>query len=85
MINKHNKIDVEFCNVKMKLRYCQFKHFHYYLMRISEKLTSEINTVDLLLVKDNLNITISLNHFLQLLNAVKGVMTEKFGYKNYIE
>ena len=40
------------------------------------------SSVDLLLVRDNLNITISLNHFLQLCSAVQTVMSKKFGLKS---
>ena len=60
---KQNKsvFNVEFCNIKMKLNMCQFKLFHNYLMNISENLTSDTNKVDLLLVRDSLNVTVSID------------------------
>ena len=76
------KIRVQFCNVKMKMKPCQFKHFHKYLINLSKKIDGSTNSVDLLLVRDNLNITISLNHFLQLCSAVQTVMSKKFGLKS---
>ena len=76
------KIRVQFCNVKMKMKPCQFKHFHKYLTNLSKKIDGSTSSVDLLLVRDNLNITISLNHFLQLCSAVQTVMSKKFGLKS---
>mgnify|MGYP000326038502 CR=1 FL=1 len=75
------RIRVQFCNVKMKMKPCQFKHFHNYLTNLSKKIDGCTDSVDLLLVRDNLNITISLNHFLQLCSAVQTVMSKKFGLK----
>ena len=48
----------------------------------SKKIDDSTDNVDLLLVRDNLHITISLNHFLQLCNAVQTVMAKKFGLKS---
>ena len=76
------KIRVQFCNVKMKMKPCQFKHFHKYLTNLSKKIDGSTSSVDLLLVRDNLNITISLNHFLQLCSAVQTVMSKKLGLKS---
>ena len=76
------KIRVQFCNVKMKMKPYQFKHFHKYLTNLSKKIDGSTSSVDLLLVRDNLNITISLNHFLQLCSAVETVMSKKFGLKS---
>ena len=76
------RIRVQFCNVKMKMRPCQFKYFHKYLTNLSKKIDGSTNSIDLLLVRDNLNITISLNHFYQLCNAVRTVMSKKFGLKS---
>ena len=73
---------VQFCNVKMKMKPCQFKHFHNYLTNLIKKIDGSTSSVDLLLVRDNLNITISLNHFLQLCSAVQTVMSKKFGLKS---
>ena len=76
------RIRVQFCNVKMKMRPCQFKYFHKYLTNLSKKIDGSTNSIDLLLVRDNLNITISLNHFFQLCSAVRTVMSKKFGLKS---
>ena len=72
------KIRVQFCNIKMKMKMCQFRHFNQYLLRLSSEIEQDTDVVDLLLVRDSLNISISLNHFLQLSHAVRIVMTEKF-------
>ena len=82
---KHNKsvFNIEFCNIKMKLKTCQFKLFHNYLMNISENLTSDTNKVDLLLVRDNLNVTVSIDDFLELWNGVQSVMVTEFGFTRY--
>ena len=83
MINSHKMVNVEFCNVKMKLKFCQFKLFHNYLKNKSRKLSSDTNHVDLLLVRDNLNVTITLDHFLQLCHGVESVMLDKFGLNSH--
>ena len=82
---KQNKsvFNVEFCNIKMKLKMCQFKLFHNYLMNTSENLTSDTNKVDLLLVRDNLNVTVSIDDFLELWNGVQSVMVTEFGFTRY--
>lgn len=82
---KQNKsiFNVEFCNIKMKLKMCQFKLFHNYLTNISGNLTSDIYEVELLLVRDNLNVTVSLDDFLELLNGVQSVMVKEFGFSRY--
>ena len=36
------KIRVQFCNVKMKMKPCQFKHFHKYLTNLSKKIDGSI-------------------------------------------
>ena len=79
MIDSDIRIRVQFCNVKMKMKPCQFRHFYEYLINLSKGLDGTTDSVDLLLVRDNLNITISLNHFLQLCTAVRTVMAKKFG------
>ena len=73
------KIGVDFCNIKMKMKPCQFRLFHNYLFSISKKLDESSDTVELLLVKNSLNVTISIGHFFQLFNAVSSVMNKKFG------
>ena len=83
-MNQNKRVfKVEFCNIKMKLKMCQFKLFHNYLMNISENLTSDTHEVDLLLVRDNLNVTISLDDFLELSNGVQSVMSKEFGFSRY--
>ena len=84
MVDDEYRIRVQFCNVKMRMKICQIRHFHNYLSRLSRHIDENTETVELLLVKDNLNISISLNHFLQLSHAVKVVMAEKFGQKSTI-
>ena len=36
-IDSDAKIRVQFCNVKMKMKPCQLKHFHKYLTNLSKK------------------------------------------------
>ena len=74
------KISVEFCNIKMKMKPCQFRLFHRYLTGVSEKINENTETVELFLVKDSLNVTLSLKHYFQLNNAVKTAMAKKFGH-----
>ena len=57
--------------------------FHNYLMNTSENLTSDTHEVDLLLVRDNLNVTVSFNDFLELSNGVQSVMAKEFGFSRY--
>ena len=77
--NEH-KIRIEFCNIKMKMKPCQFRLFHHYLTGVSEKINENTETVELLLVKDSLNVTLSLKHYFHLNNAVKTAMAKKFGH-----
>ena len=79
LIKQNNKISVSFCNIEMKMKSCQFRFFHNYLINKYKKINSSTTDVVLLLVKDNLNVTISLHHFLQLYNAVEVVMEKRFG------
>ena len=79
-VNKKNKISVNFCNIDMKLKNCQFRLFFYYLNGKSKKINGNTKDVELQLVKENLKIKISLNHFFHLLNGVEMVMKERFGY-----
>ena len=39
--------------MKMKMKPCQFKHFHKYLTNLSKKIDDSTDNVDLLLVRDN--------------------------------
>ena len=40
------KIGVDFCNIKMKMKPCQFRLFHNYLFSISKKLDESSDTVE---------------------------------------
>ena len=80
MNEDEHKIRVEFCNIKMKMKPCQFRLFHRYLEGVSEKIDENTETVELFLVKDSLNVILSLNHYFQLNNAVKTAMSKKFGH-----
>lgn len=86
MKDDDTRIGVDFCNIKMRMKPCQFRLFHNYLFNISKKLIATTDKVELVLVKDSLRVTISLPHFFQLFNAVGSVMNKKFGksiiYKN---
>ena len=81
MLNSKRMVNVEFCNVSMKLKFCQFKLFHNYLMNKMRQVNSETKKMNLLLVRDNLNVSISLDDFIQLTHGVESVMLQKFGYK----
>lgn len=83
-INSKNKIKVEFCNIKMNLNPCQFRIFHNYLSGVSKNLNGSKSQVELLLVREELRVIISLSEFLQLCNAVQSVMAEKFGLRSPI-
>ena len=81
---KQNKsvFSVEFCNIKMKLKVCQFKLFNNYLINKSKTITSDTSQVELLLVKSNLTVTVSLSNFLQLMHGVKSVVQKEYNLKN---
>ena len=80
--NKKNKISVNFCNIDMKLKNCQFRLFYYYLNCKSKEINGKIKNVELQLVKENLKVKVSLNDFFYLLNGVEMVMKEQFGYNH---
>jgi hypothetical protein len=80
--NKKNKISVNFCNIDMKLKNCQFRLFYYYLNCKSKEINGKIKNVELQLVKENLKVEVSLNDFFHLLNGVEMVMKERFGYNH---
>ena len=63
-------VNVEFCNISMNLKFCQFKLFHNYLMNKMRDISSDTKEINLLLVRDNLNVTISLDDFIQLTHGV---------------
>jgi hypothetical protein len=81
-VNKKNKISVNFCNIDMKLKNCQFRLFYYYLNKKSKEINGKIKNVELQLVKENLKVKVSLNDFFYLLNGVEMVMKERFGYNH---
>ena len=81
MLNKKRMVNVEFCNISMNLKFCQFKLFHNYLMNKMRDISSDTKEINLLLVRDNLNVTIGLDDFIQLTHGVESVMFQKFGYK----
>ena len=81
MLNKKRMVNVEFCNISMNLKFCQFKLFHNYLMNKMRDISGDTKEIDLLLVRDNLNVTIGLDDFIQLTHGVESVMLQKFGYK----
>ena len=81
MMNRKQMVNVEFCNVSMNLKFCQFKLFHNYLMNKLREFNGETKKINLLLVRDNLNVSISLDDFIQLTHGVESVMLQKFAYK----
>ena len=81
MLNKKRMVNVEFCNISMNLKFCQFKLFHNYLMNKMRDISSDSKEINLLLVRDNLNVTIDLDDFIQLTHGVESVMLQKFGHK----
>ncbi len=82
MLNKKRMVNVEFCNISMNLKFCQFKLFHNYLMNKMRDISSDTKEINLLLVRDNLNVTIDLDDFIQLTHGVASVMLQKFGHKS---
>ena len=81
MLNKKRMVNVEFCNISMNLKFCQFKLFHNYLMNKIRDISSDTKEINLLLVRDNLNVTIDLDDFIQLTHGVESVMLQKFGHR----
>ena len=81
MVNKKRMVNVEFCNISMNLKFCQFKLFHNYLMNKMRDISSDTKEINLLLVRDNLNVTIGLDDFIQLTHGVESVMLQKFGHR----
>ena len=81
MVNKKRMVNVEFCNISMKLKFCQFKLFNNYLMNKMRDISSGTEEINLLLVRDNLNVTISLDDFIQLTHGVESVMLQAFDHR----
>ena len=78
---RKNRLRLDFCNIIMTLNLCQFKIFHNYLQGISKNLDSSTSKVELMLVREELKVIISLSEFLQLCNGVQLVMVGKFGFR----
>ena len=76
------RLVIKFCNIKMKLKACQFKLFNNYLINKSKTISSDTSQVELLLVKSNLTVTVSLSNFLQLMHGVKSVVQKEYNLKN---
>ena len=76
------RINIQFCNVQMKLKMCQFKLFNNYLINKSREITPQTPQVKLLLVKNNLTVTVSLKDFLQLMHGVNSVINNNNNLKN---
>ncbi len=76
------RINIKFCNVQMKLKMCQFKLFNNYLINKSREITPETPKVKLLLVQNNLTVTVSLKDFLQLMHGVNSVINKNNNLKN---
>ena len=66
----------------MQLKMCQFKLFDNYLINISKTISADTTRVELLLVKNNLTVKVSLNNFLQLMHGVRSVVQKEFNIKN---
>ena len=81
MVNKKGMVNVEFCNISMNLKFCQFKLFHNYLMNKMRDISSDTKEINLLLVRDNLNVTIDLDDFIQLTHGVESVMLQAFDHR----
>tara|TARA_X000001036_G_scaffold74726_1_gene66229 strand:- start:220 stop:543 length:324 start_codon:yes stop_codon:yes gene_type:complete len=76
------RINIKFCNVQMKLKMCQFKLFNNYLINKSRQITPKTPQVELLLVQNNLTVTVSLKDFLQLMHGVNSVINKNHNLKN---
>ncbi|MDP6877209.1 MAG: hypothetical protein QGI18_01290 [Candidatus Marinimicrobia bacterium] len=74
-MNNRRRIKIDFCNVRMELKMCQFFQFSNYLFMKSAKINQDTDQVNLHLVQKNLSIIISLKHFLQLLHGVQVVVS----------
>ena len=73
-----SRITLEFCNITMKMKPCQFIRFNNYLDVLEKKIQTNTNFVTLRLVLDDLTVKISLNDFLQLNHGVQTVISKTF-------
>lgn len=84
LINQTNRISVNFSNITMKMKNCQFRLLFYYLNGKTKEINEKTKDVELLLVKDNLKVKLSLRDFFYLYNGVETVMEKRFGHStNY--
>ena len=73
MMNRRRMVNVEFCNVSMNLKFCQFKLFHNYLMNKLRGVNSETKDMNLLSRRIPVLFTdISLCSFRIHINAERG-------------
>lgn len=78
LVNQKSKISVNFSNITMKMKNCQFRLLYYYLNGKSKEINEDTKYVELLLVKDNLKVKLTLRHFFYLYNGVEIVMEKRF-------
>lgn len=78
LVNQQRKISVNFSNITMKMKNCQFRLLYYYLNGKSKEINEDTTEVELLLVKDNLKVKLTLRHFFYLYNGVETVMAKRF-------
>ena len=78
MSDQSRRITLEFCNITMKMKPCQFIRFNNYLDVLEKKIQTNTNFVTLRLVLDDLTVKISLNDFLQLNHGVQTVISKTF-------
>ena len=78
MSDQSGRITLEFCNITMKMKPCQFIRFNNYLDVLEKKIQTNTNFVTLRLVLDDLTVKISLNDFLQLNHGVQTVISKTF-------
>jgi hypothetical protein len=84
LVNQRSKISVNFSNITMKMKNCQFRLLYYYLNRKSKEIDDQTRNVELLLVKYNLKVKLSLRDFFYLYNGVETVMEKRFGHNTNI-
>tara|TARA_B100000029_G_C17229420_1_gene834776 strand:- start:48 stop:347 length:300 start_codon:yes stop_codon:yes gene_type:complete len=81
ILDNDKRVNIQFYNIKMKMKPCQFKLFNNYLKKLSSEINEFTENIDLLLVKDGLTITLSLHHFLLLQKGIQTVIKNKFYHK----
>ena len=81
MSDQSSRITLEFCNITMKMKPCQFIRFNNYLDSFEKNINTNTNSVTLRLVLDDLTVKISLNDFLQLNHGVQTVISKTFKHE----